>query len=252
MVHLSVNVNKIATLRNSRGGNIPDILQHIQIILEAGAHGITVHPRSDERHITQQDVHNISNFLKEYNKSSSRKIEYNIEGELSDRFLGIVLDTRPDQATLVPVTPGEITSDHGFDFRKEGTELEKYILEIKKAGIRTSLFVETDLDNLKQSKGIGADRVEFYTGPFAEAYAIGQGSESFQSYKEAAELAISLGYQINAGHDLDHKNLSLFRNLPGLKEVSIGHRLISYSLSVGLSQSVKEVLKILEEGIGKD
>ncbi len=247
MVHLSVNVNKIATLRNARGGNIPHLLQHIQIILEAGAQGITVHPRSDERHITQQDVYDISFFLKDYNKSTSRKIEYNIEGELSERFLGIVLDTRPDQATLVPVSPGEITSDHGFDFRKERDELQIYIREIKKAGIRTSLFVETDLDNLRQSHDIGADRIEFYTGPYAEAYEEGNGSHSFQIYKEAAELALSLGYQINAGHDLDHKNLSLFRKLPGLKEVSIGHRLISYSLSVGLRQSVKEYLKILEE-----
>jgi pyridoxine 5-phosphate synthase len=246
MVHLSVNVNKIATLRNSRGGNIPHLLQHIELILETGAHGITVHPRSDERHITRQDVKDISFFLKDYNKLSPSRIEYNLEGELSERFLGIVLDTLPDQATLVPVTPGEITSDHGFDFRKERTELEKYIREIKKAGIRTSLFVETDLDNLKQSKDIGADRVEFYTGPFAEAYDEGKGFHSYQFYKEAAELAISLGYQINAGHDLDHKNLSLFRNLPGLKEVSIGHRLISYSLSVGLSQAVREYLKILE------
>lgn len=247
MVHLSVNVNKIATLRNSRGGDIPHLLQHIQMILEAGAHGITVHPRSDERHITRQDVEDISIFLNEYNRTSLRKIEYNLEGELSERFLRIVLETRPDQATLVPVTPGEITSDHGFDFKKERTELQKYIHEIKKAGIRTSLFVETNLENLKHSKDIGADRVEFYTGPFAEAYKAGEGSASFQTYKDAAELAMSLGYEINAGHDLDHKNLSLFRKLPGLKEVSIGHRLISYSLSVRLQQSVKEYLKILEE-----
>ncbi len=245
MINLSVNVNKIATLRNSRGGNIPDLIQHIQIILEAGAHGITVHPRSDERHITKQDVFTIAAFLKDYNQTSSRKIEFNIEGELSERFLGIVLDTMPNQATLVPVTPGEITSDHGFDFTKDREELLKYIPKLKKAGIRTSLFVETDIENLKNYRSIGADRVEFYTGPFADDFAKGEGMPSFQTYSRAAETALSMGLEINAGHDLDQYNLAIFKNLPGLKEVSIGHRLITYSLKVGLKESVREYLKIL-------
>lgn len=246
MVKLSVNINKIATLRNSRGGNIPDLITHTEIILKSGAHGITVHPRSDERHITRQDVREISKFLKDFNAKSEKKIEFNIEGELSDRFLDIVMEAMPDQATLVPVTPGEITSDHGFNFNKDSEILKKYIQILKKEQIRTSVFVETDLKNLEMLPEIKPDRVEFYTGPFAENFELNNKS-ALEPYTRAANLVQSFGIGINAGHDLDQYNLKLFRNLPGLLEVSIGHRLISHSLRVGLERTVKEYLKTLEE-----
>jgi pyridoxine 5-phosphate synthase len=247
MIKLSVNVNKIATLRNSRGGNIPDLLEYVGIILSAGAHGITVHPRSDERHITQKDVFLISEFINDYNLKYNKNIEFNIEGELSDRFLSIVLDAVPTQATLVPVSPGEITSDHGFDLKKDKIDLVKYLSSIKNKGIRTAIFVETDLDNLSYLSEIPTDRVEFYTGPFAEDFERGNGVTSFEKYKLASEIVKSKQIEINAGHDLDHLNLKVFNKLPGLREVSIGHRLITHSLKVGLDKTIQLYLKTLGE-----
>ncbi len=247
MIKLSVNVNKIATLRNSRGGNIPDLLEYVGIILSAGAHGITVHPRSDERHTTQKDVFLISEFIKDYNLKHNKNIEFNIEGELSDRFLSIVLEAVPTQATLVPVSPGEITSDHGFDLKKDKNDLVKYLSSIKNKGIRTAIFVETDIDNLRYLSEIPTDRVEFYTGPFAKDFERGNGLASFEKYKLASEIVISKQIDINAGHDLDHLNLKVFNKLPGLQEVSIGHRLISHSLKIGLDSTIQLYLKSLEE-----
>ncbi|WP_040911182.1 pyridoxine 5'-phosphate synthase [Leptospira broomii] len=247
MTKLSVNVNKVATLRNSRGGNHPDILHISRLILDAGAEGITVHPREDERHIRKSDVFLLKNFLISYNQSKNRKIEYNIEGEPSPRFLDLVLEAKPDQVTLVPVTPGEITSDHGFDLRKDGDLLRTYIRKFHDAEIRVSLFVETNLENLKYVFETGADRVEFYTGPFAMAFDSSreEGEKSFQVYRSAAETLLATGIGINAGHDLDQFNLLLFSKLPGLLEVSIGHRLISYALEVGITESVRAYLRAL-------
>lgn len=247
MIHLSVNINKIATLRNSRGGNHPDLLHFAKLVLEAGAHGITVHPREDERHIRKSDVFALKNFLQEYDVSGSTKVEYNIEGEPSPRFLDLVLEAGPDQVTLVPVTPGEITSDHGFNLKTEGESLLPYIKAFRKAGIRVSLFVETDLENLKYVQSTEAHRVEFYTGPYAEAYDSSpeKGKKSFELYKVAAESLSGKGIGINAGHDLDQFNLSVFSKLPGLQEVSIGHRLISYALEVGIKDSIRAYLKAL-------
>lgn len=244
MIKLSVNVNKIATLRNSRGGDIPNLIKHTKMVLDSGAHGITIHPRSDERHITRQDVRDIKSFIQEYNQINQKNIEFNIEGELSERFLTIVLDAKPDQATLVPVLPGEITSNHGFELSRDGDLLKKYIEILKREKIRSSIFVETELKNLELLPEISPDRVEFYTGPFAENFK--ENNElSFRKYIEAANLVLSFGIGINAGHDLDHFNLIVFRKLPGLLEVSIGHRLISYALEVGLEKAVREYLKIL-------
>lgn len=245
MINLSVNINKIATLRNSRGGDIPNLIKHAKIILDSGAQGITIHPRSDERHITKRDVKDLKSFIQDYNQNSPKKIEFNIEGELSDRFLSIVLEAKPNQATLVPVLPGEITSDHGFDLYKEKDILKKYIEILKKEDIRTSIFVETDLKNLELLPEVHPDRVEFYTGPFAENFLINHES-AFRPYFDAANLVLSFGIGINAGHDLDQYNLRVFRNLPGLQEVSIGHRLVSYALEVGMERAVKDYLKILE------
>lgn len=245
MISLSVNVNKIATLRNSRGGEIPSLVYFTEKILQAGATGITVHPRSDERHITSEDTRLLKNFLHNYNLKQQTQIEYNIEGEPSERFFNIIYKNQPEQATLVPVKPGEITSDHGFDLQKDGKQLQPIIKKIKDQKIRVSLFVEAGVKELKIAREIGADRIELYTGPFAHAFSENKAIESFQRYLHTAEQAIQLGLGINAGHDLDHINLKVFKKLPGLQEVSIGHRLISYALEVGIESSVKAYLKTL-------
>ena len=248
MIRLSVNVNKIATLRNSRGGNIPDLIEMCRIILGAGAHGITVHPREDERHIRRSDVFVIRDFLKEYNSKSQHKVEFNMEGDLSPRFRDLVLEAVPDQVTtLVPVSPGEITSDHGFRLKTDLDSLKEFIPQFKEKKIRVSIFMETNLENLKDIKQTGTDRVEFYTGPFAEAYSENRGEESFLDYEKAALYVLDSGIEINAGHDLDTENLKLFRKLKGLKEVSIGHRLISSALVDGLETTVRAYLRTLGE-----
>ncbi|MBK6605292.1 MAG: pyridoxine 5'-phosphate synthase [Leptospiraceae bacterium] len=245
MISLSVNVNKIATLRNSRGGDIPNLLTFTKVIMDSGAHGITVHPRSDERHITRKDTKDLKKYIIEYNKEYSKKIEYNIEGAPDERFLDIVLENLPDQATLVPVRPGEVTSDHGFDLKKEGESLYPLIQKIRSAGVRVSLFLDTSVDNMNYAKQIDADRIEFYTGPFAEAFDSGNGMDSFLSYEKAALAATKLGIGVNAGHDLDEKNLAIFKKLSGLREVSIGHRLMSFALLNGMENAVKTYLKAL-------
>lgn len=249
MVHLSVNVNKIATLRNSRGGQIPSVIGISEIILGAGAYGITIHPREDERHITKQDVFEIKEFLLEYNKVNQVHKEFNMEGEPSERFLELVLKAKPDQATLVPVTPGEITSDHGFNLHNEETKikLRNVIHTLQKEKIRVSLFMETDTSQYPLVKEIGADRIELYTGPFAEAYSNSteKGKQVFASFEKAAISANELGLGVNAGHDLDTKNLTVFAKLPHLLEVSIGHRLVSEAIIHGMENTVKSYLKVL-------
>ncbi|NUM42280.1 MAG: pyridoxine 5'-phosphate synthase, partial [Leptospiraceae bacterium] len=213
----------------------------------SGAYGITVHPREDERHIKKTDVSELKNFLNTYNQKISQKKEFNIEGEPSKRFLDIIFENLPDQATLVPVHPGEITSDHGFDLQKDSKFLSPIIQKIKEKNIRVSLFVEAGAENLNIAKDIGADRIELYTGPFAFQFekSVEKGKEAFILFEKTAMEAMKLGLGINAGHDLDHKNLMVFRNLSGLEEVSIGHRLISYALHVGIENSVKAYLKAL-------
>ena len=248
-IQLSVNVNKIATLRNSRGGNIPNILKFCKLALDLGAIGITVHPREDERHITKKDVLIIKNFIQNYNLQNNTSKEYNIEGEISNRFLEIILEAQPTQVTLVPVVPNEITSHQGFNLNQDEKELNKFIYSIKNSiNSRVSIFVETDLDNLSYLKNIITDRVEFYTGPFAFAYDERKDikiQESLQKYTKAAYLVSEMGLGINAGHDLDLDNLQLFKKLPNLLEVSIGHRLISYSLEVGFTRAIQDYLQIL-------
>lgn len=258
MTQLSVNVNKIATLRNSRGGSIPSVIQISEIILNAGAYGITIHPREDERHITKQDVFEIREFLESYNENLSKKgfpkKEFNIEGEPSERFLDLVLAARPDQATLVPVKPGEITSDHGFDLKDKTVfqTLKSLVQRFHAEGIRVSLFMETNFEQYPLVKELGADRIELYTGPFAYAYERSpeEGLISFKEYETAAKEAHKLGLGVNAGHDLDTNNLQLFAKLPHLAEVSIGHRLVSQSLIVGMETTIKDYLKVLSLGNG--
>lgn len=258
MTQLSVNVNKIATLRNSRGGSIPSVVLISEIILNAGAYGITIHPREDERHITKQDVFEIREFLESYNDNLSKKgfpkKEFNIEGEPSERFLDLVLAARPDQATLVPVKPGEITSDHGFDLKDKTVfqTLKSMTQRFHKEGIRVSLFMETNFEQYPLVKELGADRIELYTGPFAYAYESSkeEGAICFQNYERAAIEAHKLGLGVNAGHDLDTNNLQLFAKLPHLAEVSIGHRLVSQSLLLGMERTIRDYLKVLSQGNG--
>ncbi|MBI1924943.1 pyridoxine 5'-phosphate synthase [Candidatus Poribacteria bacterium] len=231
MIHLSVNVNKVATLRNARGGDIPNVIQAAQTCIKAGAQGITVHPRADERHIKPHDVYEIAEMV---------TVEYNIEGDPRPDLLDMVLRVRPTQCTLVPVIPGEITSHAGWDLTKAGEKLRPIIQRLKDAGIRVSLFSGTDLHQLELAKAINADRVEFYTAPYACAKSEGEIEREFGLLLKAAEKAVSLGLGVNAGHDLNLANLPRLRKLPGLQEVSIGHALISHALYVGLERAVKD------------
>lgn len=239
-ITLSVNVNKVATLRNSRGGNEPDVLQAVAVCVAAGAPGITVHPRADERHIRKSDVYGIAEQLKR-----SPEVELNIEGDPRPDLLDLVLRIRPTQCTLVPVKPGEITSQAGWPADTAVDDLKAIVGRIKKIGVRVSMFVDPVPDAVKWAAAVGGDRVELYTEPFARAFESGRSEASFKTYVEAAELAHSLGLGINAGHDLDLKNLRLFRRLPHLQEVSIGHALVSHALYVGLERSVREYLDAL-------
>lgn len=254
MAQLSVNVNKIATLRNSRGGNIPNLISLSKLVLDSGAYGITIHPREDERHITKQDVFELKAFLRDYNekieKQGLKRKEFNIEGEPSTRFEDLVLAAEPDQVTLVPVRPGEITSDHGFSLDSAETisSLSRMVPKFRNAKMRVSLFMDPEAHKTYHiAKDLGADRIELYTGPFAHAYdrSPSLAESLFPMYEEAANTAHSLGLGTNAGHDLDTNNLKIFSRLPHLEEVSIGHRLVSRALEVGLGKSVEEYLRAL-------
>ena len=240
MIKLSVNVNKVATVRNSRGGSVPSVLQAVRTCIDAGAPGITVHPRADARHITTNDVHEIAAEL----KPLRGRVEFNIEGDPRDDLVKLVLDVRPDQCTLVPVVPGEITSQAGWPASTPRAALAQTIAAIKKAGVRVSLFVDPIPDVIRWAKDLDGDRVELYTEPYARAFEQGPAAaeKSFATYVEAARVAHDVGLGINAGHDLDLRNLTLFRTLPHLDEVSIGHALVSHALFVGLRRSVQDYL----------
>jgi pyridoxine 5-phosphate synthase len=243
MVKLSVNVNKIATLRNSRGGSVPSVLEAVKVCIDAGAPGITVHPRADARHITKKDVHDVAGYL----KPMRGRIEFNIEGDPRRDLLELVRAVRPDQCTLVPVKPGEITSQAGWPPDTPGRVLARTVSDLRNEGIRVSLFVDPQEASIRWAAEMGANRVELYTEPFARAFEQGEthARESFAGYTGAAELAHSLGLGVNAGHDLDLDNLGQFRRLPHLDEVSIGHALISHAVFVGLARSVREFLDVL-------
>jgi pyridoxine 5-phosphate synthase len=243
VTRLSVNVNKIATVRNSRGGSLPSVIEAVRTCIDAGAPGITVHPRADARHITTADVHEIADEL----KPLKGRIEYNIEGDPRPGFLELVLAVKPDQCTLVPVKPGEVTSEAGWPATTPAAELAGIIGALKAAGIRVSLFVDPEPAAIQWARTMGADRVELYTEPFARAFERGPdaAAASFSKYSAAANLAHDLGVGVNAGHDLDLKNLTLFKTLPHLDEVSIGHALVSRAIFVGLGKVVKEYLAAL-------
>lgn len=239
MIRLSVNVNKIATLRNARGGDIPNVVEAARTCIAAGCHGITVHPRPDGRHITFQDVFELAGML---------TVEFNIEGYPSAEFLDLVTRVRPTQATLVPDPPGLLTSNAGWNLKIGAADwLRDVLAKLRKAGIRTSLFLEPDAEQIRYAKKLGADRIELFTGPYAKEFGTPAGEEILGAHREAAALARKIGLGVNAGHDLDLKNLLTYvKAVKGLKEVSIGHALISDALYVGLKNSVKAYLKALD------
>jgi pyridoxine 5-phosphate synthase len=250
MVRLSVNVNKIATLRNSRGGTIPSVIEAVEICIAAGAQGITVHPRADRRHITPDDVRDVAELVRRH-RLAGRDLEFNIEGDPREELLALVANTRPDQCTLVPVMPGEITSQTGWSASAPGAAaLPPAIRDLQAQQIRVSVFVDPAPAAIEFAAEAGADRVELYTEPFARAFERGpaDGERSFAEYVDAAARAHFLGLGVNAGHDLDLANLVLFRALPHLDEVSIGHAIISRAVFVGLERVVREYRALLGGG----
>ncbi|MBI1876069.1 MAG: pyridoxine 5'-phosphate synthase [Acidobacteria bacterium] len=243
MIRLSVNVNKVATVRNSRGGSVPSVIEAVRVCLKAGAPGITVHPRADARHITPRDVQEIAAEL----APRRGAVEYNIEGDPRPDLVELVEQTRPDQCTLVPVRPGEVTSEAGWPPTTDRQQTTRVVDRLHRAGVRISLFVDPAAEPIRWAAEMGADRIELYTEPFARAFERGatEGQRSFDTYARVAELAHALGLGINAGHDLDLDNLQLFRALPHLDEVSIGHAIISRAIFVGLDRVVREYLQVL-------
>lgn len=252
MIALSVNLNKIALIRNSRPGNSPDLIEHAKTCVKEGAHGITVHPRPDMRHIRPADIEALHRFC-----INQPGIELNIEGNpfASEKgnypgFLPLVQRFKPHQCTLVPDTESQLTSDHGFDLRQSTSSLKSIINSLKSDGIRVSLFMDPDTEQISRAADIGANRIELYTGPFAETYQqYGNTSRSLQHYERYVHAAIhahKLGLGVNAGHDLNLENLSLFRQLPYLNEVSIGHALIIDAIRMGLPTAVRHYLAALK------
>lgn len=237
MTRLSVNINKIATLRNARGGNIPNVVETAVNCERFGAQGITVHPRPDERHITRKDVYDLKKVV---------TTEFNIEGYPDQRYLDMVLEVKPAQATLVPDPPDALTSNSGWDTLKHARFLYEIISRLKDAGIRTSIFVDPNVAMIEGAARTGTDRIELYTEPYAEKFAENQ-EEAIAPFIKAAKAANELQLGINAGHDLNRENLPYFNSqIPGLLEVSIGHALISDALYLGLENTIQLYLKALK------
>jgi pyridoxine 5-phosphate synthase len=236
MTKLSVNINKLATLRNARGGNRPDVVQWALAIERFGAQGITVHPRPDERHIRYADVRALKPLL---------ATEFNIEGYPNESFIDLVLEVKPAQVTLVPDPPGVLTSNAGWDAKARKAELKAVIARFKEAGIRSSIFMETDVDQIAHAAETGTDRIELYTGPYAEHYDRDRAG-AVAPFAHAAEKAAAMGLGLNAGHDLDQSNLAWFKaHVPGLLEVSIGHALVCDALIYGMENTVQLYLREL-------
>lgn len=236
MTKLSVNINKVATLRNARGGNVPNVINVAKDCERFGAQGITVHPRPDERHITRKDVYGLTEVV---------QTEFNIEGYPSEDFIQMVLEVKPAQVTLVPDPPGVLTSNAGWDTIEHEAFLTEIVSRFKNAGIRTSIFIETDLDKIEGAAKTGTDRVELYTEDYASNYSVDR-EKAIAPYVLAAQKANELGLGLNAGHDLSLENLNYFaKNIPGLLEVSIGHALIADALYFGLENTIQMYLREL-------
>jgi pyridoxine 5-phosphate synthase len=242
MTKLSVNLNKVATVRNARGGSEPDVVTAARICLEAGAAGITVHPRPDGRHIRYADVRDLSRLLEQFPGA-----ELNVEGYPLPSFLELVMEVEPAQCTLVPDPPEALTSSFGWDVPRHAALLRPTLRQFAAGGIRSSVFLEPEPDQVRACAELGVDRIELYTEPYARAYERDDRDEVLAVYARAAERAADLGLGVNAGHDLSLANLGLFcANVPGVLEVSIGHALISYALEVGLPSAVRAYLDVLD------
>ena len=248
MIALSVNLNKIALIRNSREGNYPSVLDHAKICLANGAQGITVHPRPDQRHIRPDDVRELADLV-----SSHPGIEFNVEGnpfapaqDAYPGFLSLVMETHPHQCTLVPDSNDQLTSDHGFDLTASGEKLAPIVAKLKENHMRVSLFMDPDKQQIELAKDLGADRIELYTGPYAAAWGTQDQLKALHdTYAEAAAYARDIGLGVNAGHDLNLENLQTFRTIPGLLEVSIGHAFTVDSLAMGMAKATESYLNVL-------
>jgi pyridoxine 5-phosphate synthase len=241
MTALSINLNKIALIRNSREGNYPSVVEHAKTCIDSGVDGITVHPRPDQRHIRPDDVRQLAALTR-----SLDEVEFNIEGnpfagalDSYPGLLALVEETQPNQCTLVPDADNQLTSDHGFDLTKQADKLIPVIDQIKAMGVRVSLFMDPDLQQIKLASDLGADRIELYTGPYAAAWGSSQLETLFQQHLHAANLATSLGMGVNAGHDLNLDNLAKFASIPDLLEVSIGHAFTVDSLNMGMVSALR-------------
>lgn len=239
MTALSVNLNKLALLRNSRGSNFPDLLHYAQRFIKLGVQGITIHPRPDERHITQQDAYDLAELLKRF-----PQIEFNIEGYPSATFLQLVEVCNPTQCTLVPDTEDQLTSDHGWDFTQDMDTLRPVIARLKNAGIRVAVFLDSDIEQVELAAQSGTDRIELYTEAYAKSFLVGKAGEVLDNYRKVAGRAQELGLGVNAGHDLNLQNLPDFLSIPDILEVSIGHALIIECIDQGIEQVVSRYLAI--------
>ena len=241
---LSVNVNKVALVRNTRHLGIPSVLRAARLCLQAGANGITVHPRPDERHIRASDVHELAQLMKDWPDR-----EYNIEGNPSQNLMDFIRQVRPHQATFVPDSEDQFTSDHGWSFPQDAERLAPLIAKCKALGVRVSLFMDPVPEQMAAAKAVGADRVELYTEPYAAAWGTPQQAEQLARYAEAAQAALDAGLGVNAGHDLNRDNLSAFvREVPGVLEVSIGHALIADTLELGYAATVQAYQTCIDAG----
>lgn len=244
ITNLSVNLNKVALLRNTRALGIPSVTRAAKIVLEAGANGITVHPRPDGRHVRADDVRELAELLRAWPDA-----EYNIEGNPFHNLLDFVRDVRPHQCTLVPDESGQFTSDHGWDLPRDNERLKPVIDELKTLGVRVSLFMDAESDAIRQAKLIGADRIELYTEPYAQAFGKSNQAAELKRFADAAKVANELGLGVNAGHDLNLDNLPAFlHTVPRVLEVSIGHALIADALELGFAETVRRYQVAIAEG----
>ncbi|MEE9326754.1 MAG: pyridoxine 5'-phosphate synthase [Cocleimonas sp.] len=239
MTKLSVNLNKIALLRNSRGRDYPNVVEFAKKLIALGVQGITVHPREDERHITRKDAYDLADFL-----SMQSEVEYNIEGYPSSSFLSLVHEIKPTQCTLVPDSPDQLTSDHGWDLVKKADFLSDVCADLNERGIRSALFLDPDVDQVNLVPETQAKRIELYTEAYANSYQTSEYIKIFESYQLASKAAESLGIGVNAGHDLDLQNLQSFLEIDNILEVSIGHALTIESIEQGMDTVVKQYLAI--------
>ncbi len=242
MTVLSVNVNKIALLRNSRGRDFPSVLDFAKRVIDLGVAGITVHPRPDERHVTRRDIRELTSFLADY-----PQVEFNIEGYPSEEFLDLVINAQPHQCTLVPDAPDQLTSDHGWDILANEALLQNVLARLRENEIRSSIFLDPDAQAVDLVPTVGADRIELYTEDYAQAFGGGNQDSVLEKYRAAAARAEKLGIGVNAGHDLDLNNLGEFLTVPNIMEVSIGHALVVESLYAGVDDVVKRYLAICQQ-----